>query len=454
MTEKSMQTYAFRKTALSLALLLIISLAAPAFNACFRLSEPESYERVELRALNMDSNALMQLDKLELLEKEFEEASFSFSSQVSAFLKSGAQTFPISAVLTDSNYALFSNWTLTKGTFITEDAYSRGRNVAVISEALANKLFMSLNAIGNHIQIFDREYTIIGLYKPSDSLITLLSSDGTEQVYVPITSHQDMNKLPLQTIFMKSPALAKETFKETALSEALQKKLKLNMNSYKIVLYDKKPVLLAQIQGILYLCIGLGLSIKIIKLLLYFWRKHIASMKSSLENVYLGEYIKRCFFRCLRSFIITFAGIGAIYLNFRCFRPQIYIPSRYLPQENIFDLKFYIDVFKTEIQRHNAMYDYLPTALESSYSILLFINIILLFLSLSALFSLSKGIKLNQYLKNGIRTYIVMGMAALIMAVAGHMLLTLWGFYEWVFPIKGFVLILTYYIACSISIKQ
>jgi putative ABC transport system permease protein len=453
-TEKSMQTYAFRKTALSLALLLIFSLAAPAFNACFRLNESESYERVELRALNMNSDALMQLDELELLKQEFKGANLSFSTQVSAYLKSGAQTFPISAVLTDSNYSLFSNWTLTKGTFITEDAYSRGRNVAVISEALASKLFMSLNVIGNRIQIFDREYTIVGLYKPLDSLITLLNSDGTEQVYIPITSHQSMNKLLLQTVFIKSSALAKATFKETTLTEVLIKKLKLNMNSYKIVLFDKKPVLLAQFQDILYLCIGLGLSIKIIKLLLYFWRKRIASMKSSLENMYWGEYIKRYYLRCMRSIIITIAGIGTIYFVFRCFPPQIYIPSQYLPQENIFDLKFYIELLKTEIQHHNAMYDYLPTAMESSYSTLFIINLILLCLSLPAQFSLSKGIKLNQYLNNGIRTYLSMGIAALIIAVAGHMLLTLWGFYEWVFPIKGPLLMLTYYIACSISIKQ
>jgi hypothetical protein len=453
-TDKSIQKYAFRKTALSLALLLLFSLAVPAFNACFRLSESESYERVELRALNMGSDALMQMDDLKLLQEEFKGATLSFSSLVSTHLKSGVQTFPVSAVLTDSNFATFADWTLTKGNFITEDAYLRGRNVAVISEALASKLFMSLNVIGNRVQLWDREYTIVGLYKLPESLVTTLNANGVEQVYIPMTSHQDMSKLPLQTVFIKSPSLAKVTFKETALNEVMIKKLKLDINAYKIVLYDKKPALLAQFQDILNFCVALGLSIKIIRLLLYFWRKSLSFIKSNLENMYLGSFIKRYFIRCLMFLIITFAGVGAIYIVFRCFQPQIYIPSQYLPQENIFDWKFYIETAKKEIQHHNAMYHYLPTALESSYSTLLVINLILLGLSLPALFSLSKGIKLNQYLKMGIGTTIAMGMSALLMAVSGHMLLTLWGFYEWVFPIKGLLLLMAYYIVNSIAIKD
>lgn len=454
MTEQSIQKYAFRKTALSLALLLLFSLAAPAFNACFRLTESESYERVEFRAMNMGSAALMQLDEVELLEEEYKDATLSFSSQVSDVLKSGVQTFPVTVVLTDSNYAVFSHWTLTKGTFITEEAYQGGQNVVVISETLANQLFMSLNVIGNRVQILDKEYTIVGLYKPQDSLVTFLNSDGVEQVYVPITSHQDMNKLPLQTVFIKSPALAKVAFKETAVTEILIKKLRLNMNAYKIVLFDKKPVLLAQFQDILYFCVVLGLSIKIIKLLLYFWRKSISFIKSNLENMYWGGFIKRYFIRCLGFLVITLAGMVAVYFAFRYFQPQIYIPSQYLPYDNIFDWKFYIEVFKTEIERNNAMYDYLPTAMESSYSTLFTINLIMLCLAQYALFSLSKGIKLSHYLKVGIGTYVAMGMAALIMAVSGHMLLTLWGFYEWAFPFKGLILLLTYYMVNCIAIRH
>ncbi len=454
MTEKNMHKYAFRKTALSLALLFLFSLAASAFNACFRLSESESYERVDLQAKLFGSDSLMQIGDLELLETEFQGGTISFSSQVPSHLINGIQTFPVTVTLTDSDYPLFSQWTLTSGTFITEEAYQWGRNVAVISETLASKLFMSLNVIGNSIQIFDKEYTIIGLYKPPDSLVTLLGSDGLEQVYVPLSSHQEMSELPLKTVLIQSSSLAKEHFKESTLEDILVKKLHLDVGAYQIVIYDKMPVMLSQFQDILLFCLGLGLALEMIKLLIRFWKRSASFVKINLENMYWRDFLRHHFFLCLRFFVISLVGIALVIFVLRFIEPRLWVPSRYLPQENIFDLEFYTNELKTAIQSHNASYEYQPTALESSFSNLLIINLILMSLSLPALISLTRGIKLNQYLRVGLSTYIRIGMTALLIAASGHMLLVIWGVYEWVLPLKTFLILPAFYIIKSMVNKN
>ncbi len=75
-------------------------------------------------------------------------------------------------------------------------------------------------------------------------------------------------------------------------------------------------------------------------------------------------------------------------------------------------------------------------------------------LSLPALISLTRGITLNQYLRVGLSTYIRIGMTALLIAASGHMLLVIWGVYEWVLPLKTFLILPAFYIIKSMVNKN
>ena len=89
---------------------------------------------------------------------------------------------------TNHYYKDVENIKLINGAFYGEQAVKERRNVVVISDQLAIKLFGSEKATGNSCDIEGTKYQVIGVYKKFQGWWHIFLDDGRERVYFPITS--------------------------------------------------------------------------------------------------------------------------------------------------------------------------------------------------------------------------------------------------------------------------
>lgn len=94
---------------------------------------------------------------------------------------------------------------MKNGDFFGEGAVGEGRNVSVISDELAIKLFGSEKATGNIYEVEDTPYQVVGVYKKYKNFWGKLFDDGQERIYYPITSEEAQNgQIEILSISLKN----------------------------------------------------------------------------------------------------------------------------------------------------------------------------------------------------------------------------------------------------------
>ena len=91
------------------------------------------------------------------------------------------QEQPVRLVETDENYSKIHALQMQSGEFYNNDF----EDVCVISSDLALKLFAQIDVVQNIIQIDEKFYTIVGVYGSDNSFLSLISSDGMDEIFIP-----------------------------------------------------------------------------------------------------------------------------------------------------------------------------------------------------------------------------------------------------------------------------
>ncbi|MDF2596559.1 MAG: transporter permease [Clostridia bacterium] len=253
---------------------------------------------------------------------------------------------------TNHYYKDVENVRLMNGAFYGEQAVKEGRNVVVISDQLAIKLFGSEKATGNSCDIGDAKYQVIGVYKKFQDLWHIFLDDGRERVYFPITSQA-----------------AKRPMVEVLLIEVQDQ-------AGSSLTWQLKEAQIDSENSFIYHAGDAAKRLKSLK-----------QLPISILALFLTIYISKVIFSVVKEkgislkhkiILMSICGIGG-YLMMRMGIKPIYISREALPPYNIFDISFYIKHLR---ERHVIYYYFLELNLSHYQKIYRYIGHLLWLLNI------------------------------------------------------------------------
>lgn len=449
--------YAVKKLILSLVFVLILAGASESVADEFRAFSGNWGGSVEVNlnhAEEDEASDLLRYSHVVALKERFPEGRVSFSSHLNAYLERGEITLPVKVNLTDESYPEFSGLKMVRGSYFTEKAMELGRNVAVISTDLAERLFMSLNAVGNEITLFDESYVIIGLYEPSKTLRSLMGSDGSDMVYVPFTSYMTCEDLPIETISLHDEELAEAGFRKDMIEDILKKDLGIRTKAYIIIDYYGAETIASQWQSLFQFLIALWTAFLLLGACRRLLQKLRRFVDTGLQQDYLSGFIRKRFGPLIGfvAGLLGLAGLSALLLVYAW--PRIYIPSEFLPPDNIFDFKFYWDEIVKAIQASNAMAGYIPTPMEHCFRASSAIGFILLLLEIPAFLSLNAALKLLNGLRHPVRRLAGLFLVSLAVAFIVLLAVSASGLIPLAMSLKSLLLLVLFYFVSILGAER
>ncbi len=255
---------------------------------------------------------------------------------------------------------------MRNGAFFGEGAVKEGRNVAIISDELAMKLFGSDKATGNLCRIEGTTYQVVGVYKKYKSFWDALLDDGQERIYYPMTSTAAENgKIETLYVSLKNrvDGLSLHALDEIQIN---------NSNSYIYNELDGAKKLKSLSQA--------PINILVLLSVMYLIRAAIHSMKNEKESFKI---------RVIKIGVCTVIG----YLLISVMIVPLYIAPEALPPNNVFDIGFYIKYFKNQriaqnylLELHLSNFNRIYSCVSKSILIVGILQMIIYFRAKSLLF--------------------------------------------------------------------
>lgn len=268
--------------------------------------------------LNSDKEPLKIADMEELFER-ISDNGVGFCIELED-VKIKGET--VSVVLVNENYLNVMN--------ICKEEISTG-NVAIISNKLALKLFFNTKAENKELMLNGKNYKTTAVYNESSGIINDISKDGKERIYIPYTCVKNCRNLYVDSIAYSNDSSSAPLIEQMDLSQ------------YHSVDFSEKSKVIHTFEHLMYLIMYIGIFLISLKLWRLLCKKYFNEIKDHLKESYFlksihlipGKYI---------LLIIIGIGIPLILLNIFVFSDfSIYIVSKYIPNDNIFDVSYYIN---------------------------------------------------------------------------------------------------------------
>lgn len=427
MEKDVIRSFAVKKLILSLALVVTLMTVSESVVVEFRSFTKDREGRIEINrngTKHENASELIRYDHITTLEKKFPEGRVSFSGSRDTTLAFREYALPVRVCLTDEAYPDFSGLRIVRGAYFSGKAVELGRNMAVISQDLAERLFMSLDAVGNEITLFNETYVIVGLYEPSKTILSLLGSDGIETVYVPFTSYMAYTDITLDTVAIDDPGFAGTGFRQGMMAEILKEDLGVTAAAYRIIDYDRSETMVSQWLALFQFLVALWTLVLLLRSAAKILGELKGFVRDGLREDYLIGFLKKRFMALL-SFAGKLLGLTGLSLILVIFaKPRVFIPAQYLPNDNIFDIGFYWGKIKEAIQASNAMAGYVPTPMEHCFHASVSLGFVLFLLLIPAFISLASALRLLKALAYPARRFLRLFL--LSSAMASAVLLLLW----------------------------
>lgn len=217
------------------------------------------------------------------------------------------------------------------GNSITEENIKNENKVAVISSSLALKLFFNTDAVGKRITLNDEVYTICGVIQESENIINSLSSDGKQRIYIPYTCYSGYENCDVYTI----------SYDNSASSAPLIEQMKLSQ--YHSTNFSEKANVIRNFENIIFLILFIALCFLAIRLWYRICKKLIKDIKENLSENYILNSLKSIPIKYVLLAITAFGIPVVLLIIFFLSDFSIFIISKYIPYDNIFDVSYYLN---------------------------------------------------------------------------------------------------------------
>ena len=217
------------------------------------------------------------------------------------------------------------------GNSITEENIKNENKVAVISSSLALKLFFNTDAVGKTITLNDEVYTICGVIQESENIINSFSSDGKQRIYIPYTCYSGYENCDVYTI----------SYDNSASSAPLIEQMKLSQ--YHSTNFSEKANVIRNFENIIFLILFIALCFLALRLWYRICKKLIKDIKENLSENYILNSLKSIPIKYVLLAITAFGIPVVLLIIFFLSDFSIFIISKYIPYDNIFDVSYYLN---------------------------------------------------------------------------------------------------------------
>lgn len=270
------------------------------------------------------------ISKWEEYQNRFSTTDVSFCSELD---ETDVKNNTVIPVLTNENYFSVMNVPITGG--LKENTKS-----AVISNDLALKLYFNTDVIGKKLIINNSEYSISGVYEKPKGIVNELSSDGKERVYIYYSDYSAYKSQEIQSICYRNDALSAPLIEQ------------MNLSQYHAENIGEKAKILNNFRSLFFLIIFISLSVIAMRIWYKLCGRLFSEIKANLSENYFLKSVRSIPLNYL-LFAVTAAGIPLlIIIVFQFINFSLFIPSKYIPYDNIFDIPYY---FSKIIEHQNEL---------------------------------------------------------------------------------------------------
>lgn len=317
-----------KKKILSVALISVLTVFV--FCLCFYFSGNALNQLPSITQMNYnlksDEKPLTVKDMNNLADRiSFNQVSFCVELD-----ETNVKEETVTPVLTNEFYFEIYGQKLN-GNSITEENIKNENKVAVISSSLALKLFFNTDAVGKTITLNDEVYTICGVIQESENIINSLSSDGKQRIYIPYTCYSGYENCDVYTI----------SYDNSASSAPLIEQMKLSQ--YHSTNFSEKANVIRNFENIIFLILFIALCFLALRLWYRICKKLIKDIKENLSENYILNSLKSIPIKYVLLAITAFGIPVVLLIIFFLSDFSIFIISKYIPYDNIFDVSYYLN---------------------------------------------------------------------------------------------------------------
>lgn len=317
-----------KKKILSVALISVLTVFV--FCLCFYFSGNALNQLPSITQMNYN----LKSDEKPLTVKDMNNLSDRISFNQVSFCaeldETNVKEETVTPVLTNEFYFEIYGQKLN-GNSITEENIKNENKVAVISSSLALKLFFNTDAVGKTITLNDEVYTICGVIQESEKIINSLSSDGKQRIYIPYTCYSGYENCDVYTI----------SYDNSASSAPLIEQMKLSQ--YHSTNFSEKANVIRNFENIIFLILFIALCFLAIRLWYRICKKLIKDIKENLSENYILNSLKSIPIKYILLAITAFGIPVVLLIIFFLSDFSIFIISKYIPYDNIFDVSYYLN---------------------------------------------------------------------------------------------------------------
>ena len=317
-----------KKKILSVALISVLTVFV--FCLCFYFSGNALNQLPSITQMNYN----LKSDEKPLTVKDMNNLSDRISFNQVSFCaeldETNVKEETVTPVLTNEFYFEIYGQKLN-GDSITKENIENEDKVAVISSSLALKLFFNTDAVGKTITLNDEVYTICGVIQESENIINSLSSDGKQRVYIPYTCYSGYENCDVYTI----------SYDNSASSAPLIEQMKLSQ--YHSTNFSEKANVIRNFENIIFLILFIALCFLALRLWYRICKKLIKDIKENLSENYILNSLKSIPIKYVLLAITAFGIPVVLLIIFFLSDFSIFIISKYIPYDNIFDVSYYLN---------------------------------------------------------------------------------------------------------------
>lgn len=309
---------------------LVTVLTICVFCLCFYVSGNALRQLPSITQMNYN----LKSDALPLtiadIEKLSERISFDGVSFCAELEETSVKAETVLPVLTNESYFEIYNHKLIGKGFTKENIENKDK-VAVIESSLALKLFFNTNAVGKTITLNDEVYTICGIINEDENIINSLSSDGKQRVYVPYSGYKEYKNCEVNII-----AYDNKSFSAPLIEQ-------MNLTQYHPTNFSEKAKVIKNFEHIIFLILFIALCFLAIRLWYRICKKLIKDIKENLSENYILNSLKSIPIKYVLLAITAFGIPVVLLIIFFLSDFSIFIISKYIPYDNIFDVSYYLN---------------------------------------------------------------------------------------------------------------
>lgn len=309
---------------------LVTVLTICVFCLCFYVSGNALRQLPSITQMNYN----LKSDALPLtiadIEKLSERISFDGVSFCAELEETSVKAETVLPVLTNESYFEIYNHKLIGKGFTKENMENKDK-VAVIESSLALKLFFNTNAVGKTITLNDEVYTICGIINEDENIINSLSSDGKQRVYVPYSSYKEYKNCDVNIIAYDNKSFSAPLIEQMKLSQ------------YHSTNFSEKANVIRNFENIIFPILFIALCFLALRLWYRICKKLIKDIKENLSENYILNSLKSIPIKYVLLAITAFGIPVVLLIIFFLSDFSIFIISKYIPYDNIFDVSYYLN---------------------------------------------------------------------------------------------------------------